>query len=66
VEISDTATAHFTALKKPRNTSIAYKPRYTHTHIHLKILEAREEPQVTISDTATHRPQHARGAKIPI
>jgi hypothetical protein len=31
-----------------------------HTHTHLETLEAREKTQVAISDTATHRPQHAR------
>jgi hypothetical protein len=67
VAISDPATAHFTALTNLGNTSIAYKPRHTHTHTHLETLKAREKKsQVAISDTATHRPQHARGAKIPI
>jgi hypothetical protein len=66
VAISDPATAHFTAIENPGNTSIAYKPRHTHTHTHPETLEAREKSQVAISDTATHRPQHARGAKIPI
>jgi hypothetical protein len=66
VAISYPATAHFTALKKPGNTSMAYKPRHRHTHTHLETLEAREKNQVAISDTATHKPQHARGAKIPI
>jgi hypothetical protein len=66
VAISDPATAHFTALKNLGNTRIAYKPRHTHTHTHTETLEAREKTQVAISDTATHRPQHARGAKIPI
>jgi hypothetical protein len=66
VAISDPATAHFTALKNLGNTRIAYKPRHTHTHTHLETLEAREKKQVSISDTATHRPQQARGAKIPI
>jgi alpha-mannosidase len=61
-KISDPATAHFTTHKNLGNTRIAYKPRYTHT---LKTLEARKT-QVAISDTATHKPQHARGAKIPI
>jgi hypothetical protein len=67
VAISDPATAHFTAVKNLGNTRIAYKPRHTHTPTHLETLEARgKKKQVAISDTATHRPQHARGAKIPI
>jgi hypothetical protein len=66
VAISDPATAHFTAYKNLGNTRIAYKPRHTHTHTHPETLEARKKKQVAISDTATHRPQHARGAKIPI
>jgi hypothetical protein len=64
--IIDPATANFTAFKNLGNTSTAYKPRHTHTHTHLETLEAREKCQVAISDTATHRQQHARGAKIPI
>jgi hypothetical protein len=67
VAISDPATAHFTAIKNLGNTRIAYKPRHTHTHTHPATLEARgKKTQVAISDTATHRPQHAREAKIPI
>jgi hypothetical protein len=66
VAISDPATAHFTAHKNLGNIRTAYKPRHTHTHTHLETLEAREKPRWLISDTATHRPQHARGAKIPI
>jgi hypothetical protein len=62
VGISDPATAHFTAIKNLGNTRIAYKSRHTHTHTHLETLEARKT-QVAISDTATHRPQHARGPK---
>jgi hypothetical protein len=34
----------------------------THTPKHWK----PEETQVAISGTATHKPQHAKGAKIPI
>jgi hypothetical protein len=66
VAISDPATAHFTALKNLGNTSIAYKPRHTHTHTHPGTLEDREKTQVAISDTAAHKPKHAREAKIPI
>jgi hypothetical protein len=66
VAIFDPATAQFTALKNLGNTSVAYQPRHTHTHKQIETLEAREKTQVTISDTATHRPQHAKGAKIPI
>jgi hypothetical protein len=66
VAISDPVTAHFRAYKNLGNTSIAYKPRHTHTHTHPETLEAREKTQVAISDTPTHRPQHARGAKIII
>jgi len=66
VAISDPVTADFTAYKNVGNTSIAYKPRHMHNHTHLETLEAREKTQVAINDTATHRPQHARGAKIPI
>jgi hypothetical protein len=66
VAISDPATAHFTAIKNLENTRIAYKPRHTHTHTHPETLEARKKTQVAGSDTDTHRPQHARGAKIPI
>jgi hypothetical protein len=36
VAISDPANAHFTALKNLGNTSIAYKPRHTHTHTQLE------------------------------
>jgi hypothetical protein len=61
VEISDPATAHFTAHKNLGNTRVAYKPRHTHTHI-LKTLEARKF-QETISDAATHKPKHAKGAR---
>jgi hypothetical protein len=67
VAISDPATAQFTAYKNIGNTRTAYKPRHTHTHTHPETLEAREKKtQVAISDTATHRPKHARGAKIQI
>jgi hypothetical protein len=66
VAISDPATAHFTAIKNLGNTSITYKPRHIHTHTHPETLEAREKTQVAISDTATHRPQHAREAIIPM
>jgi hypothetical protein len=47
---------------------MAYKPRHTHTHTHThpETLEVREKSQVAISDTATHRPKHARGAKIAV
>jgi hypothetical protein len=65
VAISDPATAHFTAHKNLGNTRTAYKPRHTHTHTHPKTLEARKT-HVEIIDTGTHKPQHARGAKIPI
>jgi hypothetical protein len=66
VAISDPAIAHFTAHKNLGNTRIAYKPRHTHTPTHtLETLEARKT-QVAISDPATHKPQHARRAKIPI
>jgi hypothetical protein len=44
VAISDPATAYFTAIKNLGNTSIAYKPSHTHTHIHPETLEARENP----------------------
>jgi hypothetical protein len=64
--VSDLATAHFTDYKNLGITSIAYKPRHRHTHTHLETLEAREKTQVAISDTASHRPQHTRGAKVPI
>jgi hypothetical protein len=60
VATNDPATAHFTAHKNLGNTRIAYKPRHTHTHTHPETLEARKT-QVAISDTATHKPQHARG-----
>jgi hypothetical protein len=66
VAIIDPTTEHFTAHKNLENTSIAYQPRHKHTHTHLETLKAREKTQVTISDTDTHRPQHARGDKIPI
>jgi hypothetical protein len=60
VAIADPATAHFTAIKNLGNTRTAYKPRHTHTH-------TQGKTQVAISDTATHRPKHARGgAKIPL
>jgi hypothetical protein len=65
VAISDPATAHFTAIKNLGNTRIAYKPRHTHIHTHPETLEVRKI-QVASSDTATHKPQHARGATIPI
>jgi hypothetical protein len=48
VAISDPDTAHFTAHKNVGNTSIAYKPRYTHTHTHPETLEAREKTQVAL------------------
>jgi hypothetical protein len=66
VEISDPITANFTAIKNLGNTSIAYKPRLTHTHTHPDTIEARNKTQVSINDTATYRKQLARGAKIPI
>jgi hypothetical protein len=66
VAICDPATAQFTAYKNLGNASIAIKLRHTHTHTHPETQETSEETQVAISDTATHRPQHARGAKIPI
>jgi hypothetical protein len=43
VTISDPATAHFTAIENLGNTSIAYKPRHKHTHIHPETLEARKK-----------------------
>jgi len=66
VAINDQATAQFTAYKNLGDTSIAYKPRHTHTHTQPETLEAREKTQVAISGTATHRPQQAIGAIIPI
>jgi len=63
VAISDPATAHFTAHKKPRKHKNCIQTK-AHTRT-IKTLEARKT-QVAISDTATPKPQHARGAKIPI
>jgi hypothetical protein len=51
VAISDPATAHFTAIKNLGNTSIAYKPRHTHT---LETLEAGGKK--TVADHRIRRP----------
>jgi hypothetical protein len=67
VAISDPATAHFTAHKNLGNTRTAYKPRHTHTHTHTPLKHKKPgKIQVAISDTATYKQQHARGAKILI
>jgi hypothetical protein len=61
-----TQTLHTSQLiKNLGNISIAYKPTHMRTHT-LETLEAREKTLVAISDMATHKPQHARGAKISI
>jgi hypothetical protein len=39
------------------NTRIAYKPRHTHTPLNTR---SQKKPRWLISDTATHKPQHAK------
>jgi hypothetical protein len=62
VAISDPATAHFTAIKT-WETQVSHTNRGTRTPTHPETLEAREKTQVAISDTAAHKPKHARGAR---
>jgi len=59
--INDTATAQITIHKNLGNTRIAYKPWSKLTHSHL--FTRSEKKQVAISDTATHKPQEAKGPK---
>jgi hypothetical protein len=47
-------------IKNLGNTSTAYKPRHKHTHTHPWNTRSQGKTQVAISDTAIHRPQHAK------
>jgi hypothetical protein len=65
VAISDPATAYFTTIKNLGNTSIAYKPRNTHTHTQPETLEAREKPRWQIV-TQLLTDHNTQGDKITI
>jgi hypothetical protein len=55
--ISDPATAHFTAHKKPRKHKNCIQTK-AHAHPHTPLnIRSQKKP----SDTATHKPQHAKG-----
>jgi hypothetical protein len=59
--ISDPATAHFTAHKKPRKHKNCIQTK-AHAHPHTPLnTRSQKKLRWLISDTATHKPQHARG-----
>jgi hypothetical protein len=60
VAISEPASAHFTALEKPRKLKNCIQTK-AHAHPHTPLnTRSQKKPRWLISDTATHKPQHAK------